>query len=175
MSRPALTLPLRLACLPRTLTPAPRISRRWLSTEISAEQDPPLTSIPTPSSPTPAAPSSKPLTPLEAALRRPLRKHRIPIQHLQHSTSTDLPADEEAQRDDTVPHTAIRGVVVSAGKMHKTVKVRLPSRRWEPRIGKVRTNALPSAPPIRLTDSSTSRPTQPTSVPTPPPLSSPAT
>jgi len=63
----------------------------------------------------------------------------IPIQHLQHSTSELLPAQEKEQRARTVAHKDIVGVVVSAGKMDKTVKVRVPGQRWEKKIGKVRT------------------------------------
>ena len=75
---------------------------------------------------------------IEETLGTPLA-HNIPIQHLQHSTSDVLHADEQAQREKAVVHKKIVGVVVSAGRMHKTVKVRVPGQDWNKKIGKVST------------------------------------
>lgn len=81
-----------------------------------------------------------PLRKTDRFLKRPSGEI-IPIQYLQHSTSDLLPAQEKEQRARTVAHKEIVGVVVSAGKMDKTVKVRVPGQRWEKKIGKVSTFA----------------------------------
>ncbi|KAK5124546.1 hypothetical protein LTR85_001763 [Meristemomyces frigidus] len=60
----------------------------------------------------------------------------IPTQYLQHSTTELLPQDEKESRARTVGHREIVGVVVSAGKMDKTVKVRVAGQKWEKKIGK---------------------------------------
>jgi small subunit ribosomal protein S17 len=60
------------------------------------------------------------------------------MQYLQHSTSDALHTDEKVQREKAPPVTRrIVGVVVSAGRMHKTVKVRVPGQEWNRKIGKV--------------------------------------
>ena len=64
--------------------------------------------------------------------------HPVPEQHLQHTTADYLPEEQLWARSRTRPHKKIVGVVVSAGKMDKTVKVRVAGQRWEPRIRKVR-------------------------------------
>lgn len=63
--------------------------------------------------------------------------HPVPIQYLQHTTSDKLSEEEQEWRRKTPPHGQLVGVVVSAGKMDKTVKVRIPGQRWEKKIGKV--------------------------------------
>lgn len=45
---------------------------------------------------------------------------------------------ERVQGEVAGGHKKMVGVVVSAGKMDRTVKVRIPGQRWEGRIGKVR-------------------------------------
>lgn len=77
------------------------------------------------------------LTPSERAFKKGLG-HRIPLQYLQHSTSHLLPELEKEQRSKVEGHREIVGVVVSAGKMDKTVKVRVPKQVWNRRIRKVR-------------------------------------
>lgn len=70
-------------------------------------------------------------------LKRPLPQ-AIPPQYLQHSTSDLLHFTERAQREKvSPPHKPLVGVVVSAGKMDKTVKVRIPRMEWNGRIKKV--------------------------------------
>ncbi|KAK3674456.1 hypothetical protein LTR78_005542 [Recurvomyces mirabilis] len=68
-------------------------------------------------------------------LKAPL-PHPVPEQHLQHTTADYLPEEELWARSRTQPHKKIVGIVVSAGKMEKTVKVRVAGQRWEPRIRK---------------------------------------
>ena len=63
--------------------------------------------------------------------------HAVPIQYLQHSTSHKLAGREKQVRETAVAHRDIVGVVVSTGKMDKTVKVRIPGQTWNKRIGKV--------------------------------------
>lgn len=70
------------------------------------------------------------------------------MQYLQHSTSDILPEGEKAQREQTVLHKRIIGVVVSSGKMDKTVTVRVGGQTWNKRIGKVR-QLLATVSPIR--------------------------
>lgn len=65
---------------------------------------------------------------------------RIPFQYLVHSTSPILAKEERLAREQAkTAHKPKRlvGVVVSSGKMHKTVKVRLPAQRWNNKIHKV--------------------------------------
>ena len=69
-------------------------------------------------------------------LKKPLA-HKIPVAYLQHSTSELLHEQEKSQRSETVPHKKIVGVVVSSGKMQKTVKVRVTNQKWNKRIKKV--------------------------------------
>ncbi|KAI7460347.1 glycosyl transferase, partial [Hortaea werneckii] len=62
--------------------------------------------------------------------------HAIPPQYLQHSTASHLAHEERLQREKTQEHREILGVVVSSGKMDRTVKVRLPGQRFERKVGK---------------------------------------
>jgi len=39
------------------------------------------------------------------------------------------------------PHRTYTGVVVSAGKMQKTIKVRVAKQKWDKKIQKVRTSS----------------------------------
>ncbi|KAK3724478.1 hypothetical protein LTR37_001102 [Vermiconidia calcicola] len=75
------------------------------------------------------------LTTTDFHLKKPL-PHRIPSQYLQNSTSEILHQNERAQREKIRTHKTIRGVVVSAGKMDKTVKVRVPGQTWNGKIRK---------------------------------------
>lgn len=63
--------------------------------------------------------------------------HAIPPQYLQHSTASHLAHEERQQREKFQDHKEILGVVVSSGKMDRTVKVRLPGQRFERKVGKV--------------------------------------
>lgn len=142
MSQRALHLPIR------TLTArngAQWTCRRCLATEPVSPSQPPM---PPPqkkdpsetSNYDPSLPSSQRdyrLTPTDFYLKRHLPQ-RIPDQYLQHSTSPILHLEEKVQRETVSKHKRIIGVVVSAGKMDKTVKVRLPTQRWNTRIHKVR-------------------------------------
>lgn len=76
------------------------------------------------------------LSPTDFLLKKGL-PHPIPTQLLQHSSSELLNPHEQEARARTVGHREIVGVVVSAGKMNKTVKVRVAGQRWEKKIGKV--------------------------------------
>lgn len=86
-------------------------------------------------------------------LRRDIR-HDLPSQYLTHVDPGALTAKEREQRRHLYKWAMaghsnnqgepkqdnareIKGVVVSAGKMVRTVKVRIPGQRWEPRIKKV--------------------------------------
>lgn len=137
MSQRALALPLRT----RILRPQ-WVCRRCLTTEVEPAS---------PFDPPPPAPASTPdkiserasatttpptRTPKDRILSRAL-PHRIPDQYLQHSTSDDLPEEEQKARAQTTKHQDIRGVVVSTGLMDKTVRVRVPGRRWNGKVGKV--------------------------------------
>jgi small subunit ribosomal protein S17 len=66
--------------------------------------------------------------------------HRIPQQYLQYSNSDLLHPIERAVRDEAkqqLTHSDLRGVVVSSGKMDRTVKVRVPGQTWNRKIQKV--------------------------------------
>ena len=69
-------------------------------------------------------------------LKKGLRQ-KIPVSYLQHSTTDLLPAHEKEQRAETVPHKQLIGVVVSSGKMDKTVTVRVGTQTWNKRVKKV--------------------------------------
>lgn len=68
----------------------------------------------------------------------PVLPHRIPPQYLQHCDDQYLNKAEREERAQLTVHKDIRGVVVSAGLMDKTVRVRVPGRTWNRKIGKVR-------------------------------------
>lgn len=73
-------------------------------------------------------------------LKKPIPQ-RIPFQYLVNSTSPILPKEERLAREQAkLAHKPKRlvGVVVSSGKMDKTVKVRLPGQRWNKKIHKVK-------------------------------------
>nr|POF14961.1 hypothetical protein CFP56_71908 [Quercus suber] len=140
MSRRAFTLPLRIvssSAPPSRNQPLQSwICQRCLSTQTSPT---PLTTPPPTASVADANSDSSASAEWRTAqiLATPL-KHRIPPQYLQHSTSPFLHKEEIAQREaeGLRTHTQITGVVIDAGKMDKTVKVRIVGRRWEKRIGK---------------------------------------
>ena len=79
---------------------------------------------------------SSPPGPLDKYLPRRL-KHQIPTQYLQHSTDDRLNLAEKREREKTDKHKEIKGVVVSAGLMDKTVRVRVPGERWNKKLAKV--------------------------------------
>lgn len=85
------------------------------------------------------------------ALKRGL-PHRIPPQLLMYVQPTALTTVEKQEREHLLKWALpghvnadlelkggreVKGVVVSAGKMDRTVKVRVPGQRWEPRVKKV--------------------------------------
>ncbi|WPH04008.1 Hypothetical protein R9X50_00689200 [Acrodontium crateriforme] len=121
-----------------TVTPASsvRSSATDASSDAISSYDPTL----------PASKRNYPLNKTDFNLKKAL-PHAVPLQYLQHSTSDVLAEKEKAQREKQRLQAQIngqkdprknllQGVVVSAGKMQKTVKVRIPTRRWEGRIGK---------------------------------------
>lgn len=145
MNRRVIALPLRLASATRSQ------QTQWICRRCLATQAEPTPTAPPPQPSfaprtaaneaeyDPSLPSSQrtfKLSKSDKYLKRGL-SHRIPPQYLAHSTSDLLPEHEKKQREELNEHRPIVGVVVSAGKMAKTVKVRVPGRRWEKRIGKV--------------------------------------
>lgn len=150
MSQRTLMRPLRIAGPSKHLAPQ-WTCRRCLATQtesgsstspiVLSKQDP--RSIPGYDPTLPASkrigPDGKPyrLSKTDFNLKKPLQQQRIPIAYLQHSKSEVLHTKEKEQRENTEPHKRIVGVVVSAGKMHKTVKVRVAGQKWNRRIKKV--------------------------------------
>lgn len=153
MSRPVLSLPIR--ALSSTQPNASQwVCRRCLATQAEAPTS--TTPIPPANLPDrsvtstpkydPTLPASQRIGPdgkvyrlnrRDFLLKKPLGQDRIPTAYLQHSTAKHLHINEKAQREKTVPHKQIIGVVVSHGKMDRTVKVRIGKQTWNPRIGKV--------------------------------------
>lgn len=88
------------------------------------------------------------LTKTDFYLKKPLPQE-IPHQYLQHSESPLLHPSEQAARKKVEKHGSIVGVVVSTGKMDKTVRVQIPRKVWNRRIKKVR-SALNPNPNILL-------------------------
>lgn len=140
MSQRALTLPLRTR-----IVRSPWICRRCLATQADTAPSPPIDNAFSRADTAPAPPIDDTFPqagrPFETPRKNPILAaklaHRIPSQYLQHSTSDDLNLEEKQDRDKAKKHKEIRGVVVSAGMMDKTVRVRVPGRRWNRRIGKV--------------------------------------
>ncbi|KAM3413988.1 hypothetical protein BST61_g10652 [Cercospora zeina] len=69
-------------------------------------------------------------------LSRPLPQRKIPDQYLTHVKAKTLPVSEQEQWEKVAPHKKTVGVVVSHGKLNKTVKVRVAGQRWNNRIKK---------------------------------------
>lgn len=146
-SSPSLTMSRRALSLPiRTISPANPLSghtqwicRRCIATQAPLQADSPQTYDPTLPFAQRIGPDGQPytLTKTDRVLKRVLKQQRIPVQYLQHSTSEILPDGEKAQREQTVLHKKAVGVVVSSGKMDKTVTVRIGGQTWNKRIGKV--------------------------------------
>lgn len=135
MSRRAVSLPIRSLSSANTLnTHIQWTCRRCMATSGSSPQ----TYDPTLPFAQRIGPDGQPysLTKADRLLKKPLRQ-RIPAQYLQHSTSEILPEAEKEQREQTVQHKKVVGVVVSSGKMDKTVTVRVGGQTWNKRIGKV--------------------------------------
>ncbi|EME42655.1 hypothetical protein DOTSEDRAFT_89986 [Dothistroma septosporum NZE10] len=152
MSRPAFSLPIRVVSSSKSKGPQ-WVCRRCLATQAGSSTSttpiPPanlpdrsVTSTPAYDPTLPASqrigPNGNPyrLTRRDFLLKKPLGQAKIPPAYLQHSTAEHLHINEKAQREQTVPHKDIVGVVVSHGKMDRTVKVRLGKQTWNPRIGK---------------------------------------
>ncbi|KAK3066304.1 hypothetical protein LTR53_017406 [Teratosphaeriaceae sp. CCFEE 6253] len=140
MSQRALSLPLRLAS--RATQSPSWTCRRCLATQAAnSTAAPPAPSVyvdprlPASARIDPATGRPAPLSETDRLLKKALRQ-LIPPQYLEHSTVEWLNDNEKAQRDRTKAHKKIVGVVVNTGKMAKTVKVRVPGQRWEPKIGK---------------------------------------
>lgn len=125
MAQRAFVLPIR------ALSKQSTRSAQWVCTRCLATQTTTLNSS--------SSPTRYPLDQrrIDDTLSKPLA-HSIPVQYLQHSTSDALNPDEKVQREKASKHRPITGVVVSAGRMHKTVKVRVPGQEWNKKIGKVR-------------------------------------
>ena len=149
MSRKFWTLPIRALIEPSARTSA-TTCRRCLSSQPKSVTAPDIPISPAPRTlkdpeeadnydPTlPSALRDYRLKSTDFYLKKKLPQ-AIPPQYLQHSTSEILCPAERAQRDhDRSLQRDIRGVVVSAGKMDKTVRVRVPGRKWNKKIGKVR-------------------------------------
>lgn len=68
--------------------------------------------------------------------------HSIRPQLLQHVDPAMLHGRERDAALKSQKHHEIVGVVVRTGRMDKTVSVRVAGRRYEPRIGKVRSRLL---------------------------------
>lgn len=80
-------------------------------------------------------------------------KHDLPSQYLMYINDDILTAKEKLQREQVYRWAMsghvdgegqpkenareIKGVVISTGRMPRTVKVRIPGQRWEPKIKKV--------------------------------------
>lgn len=126
-------LPIRVLRTSRSTT-SNWVCKRCLATQVD------LSSNPTSISLTPSAVHDSSHGDTDDILRRAL-PHTVPTQYLQHSRSTHLPEAEQAIRAKITPHKKIVGVVVRAGKMHKTVTVRIPYQKWNKRIGKVGSTA----------------------------------
>ncbi|KAI5364047.1 Putative ribosomal protein S17/S11 [Septoria linicola] len=69
-------------------------------------------------------------------LSKPLPQARIPDHYLQHVNAETLPIGEQEQWEKVTPHKKTVGVVVSHGKMDKTVRVRVAGQRWNTSIKK---------------------------------------
>jgi small subunit ribosomal protein S17 len=140
MSRRAASLPIRSLASANTFSAQTQWTcRRCIATQPPLQADsPPPTYDPTLPFAQRIGPDGQPysLTPTDRVLKKVL-KQRIPVQYLQHSTSEILPAAEKEQREQTVLHKKVVGVVVSSGKMDKTVTVRVGGQTWNKRIGKV--------------------------------------
>ena len=73
----------------------------------------------------------------EELLSRPLKQKAIPAHYLQHVNAESLPISEQEQWEKVTPHKKTVGVVVSHGKMDKTVRVKVAGQRWNKAIKKV--------------------------------------
>lgn len=72
----------------------------------------------------------------EEVLSRPLKQTAIPAHYLQHVNAESLPISEQEQWEKVTPHKKTVGVVVSHGKMDKTVRVKVAGQRWNKAIKK---------------------------------------
>jgi small subunit ribosomal protein S17 len=143
MSRRAFTLPFR-AIAPSTSKFASQWTcRRCLATQAEVPSTAQSDTVPPNYDPT--LPFSQRIGPdgqhynlkkSDRMLKKPL-KQRLPPQYLQHSTSEILHESEKAMRQESVKHKKLVGVVVSSGRMKKTVTVRVNGQKWNKRIGKV--------------------------------------
>ena len=77
------------------------------------------------------------LTPAPLGLLKRVLPHSISPQLLQHVDPERLHGREREAALNAQKHAEIVGVVVRTGRMEKTVSVRVPKQRWEPRIKKV--------------------------------------
>ncbi|GAB7360907.1 hypothetical protein MBLNU230_g0893t1 [Neophaeotheca triangularis] len=133
MSRRALTLPLR------TLT-AQSQAAQWTCKRCLATQTSPSITDSTPDPPAPnfGTPTWHSQNDHKPLIEREL-PHNIPLQLLKHTT-TPLPPHEATLRQKAQSQAKasrkVIGVVTSVGRMAKTVKVRIPSQRYEPRVQK---------------------------------------
>lgn len=158
MSRRTLSLPIRTLSSVRPSNPQ-WVCRRCLATQsgnVTASPTPDFLHAkePSPDNYDPTLPASQRIGPdgkpyrlkkSDFYLKKMLPQKRIPDQYLLHSTSEILHVKEKKQRELLKPHKKIVGVVVSAGKMDKTVKVRIATQIWNTRIKKVRASGATHA------------------------------
>jgi hypothetical protein len=128
MSTRALSLPIRALSRPQIVQHAERYTcRRCLhGTQAQAQE---ATSAPI------DAPAH--LRPAPLGLLKRNLPHSIRPQLLQHVDPERLNGREKEGALNARKHADIVGVVVRTGRMDKTVSVRVPKQRWEPRIKKV--------------------------------------
>jgi hypothetical protein len=126
MSARALSLPIRAFSRPQIAQQAERYTcRRCLhGTQAQAQE---ATQIDAPTH----------LRPAPLGLLKRILPHSIRPQLLQHVDPEKLNGREREAALNAQKHADIVGVVVRTGRMDKTVSVRVPKQRWEPRIKKV--------------------------------------
>lgn len=148
MSRPAYTLAFRSGV---RVQRAPWLCRRCLATQASSSSSRDATVGLSPLSPDEITEASSELAALSSPtaqqprprwvglknLSQPL-PHRLPPAYLRLCDPQALTPEEREHQKRVPASKTIRGVVVSAGKMDKTVKMRVAGQRWNKKIGKVR-------------------------------------
>lgn len=128
MSARAISLPIRAFSRPQIAQQAERYTcRRCLhGTQAQAQE---ATSVQTD--------AQTHLHPAPLGLLKRVLPHSIRPQLLQHVDPEKLNGREREAALNAQKHNEIVGVVVRTGRMEKTVSVRVPKQRWEPRIKKV--------------------------------------
>jgi hypothetical protein len=128
MSARALSLPIRAFSRPQIAQQAERYTcRRCLHGTQAQAQEATSAQIDAPTH----------LRPAPLGLLKRILPHSIRPQLLQHVDPEKLNGREREAALNAQKHADIVGVVVRTGRMDKTVSVRVPKQRWEPRIKKV--------------------------------------